>query len=155
VAQAAPEKEGNLGRGVFFSLLAALCWGVYFLPLVYLRRLEPDSPYGTLHTLSGLLFFGGLAALGTGLFIKKKPEWRSDFAKGFAASALWTLGTGCFLGGIGAMGLARTVPIVNANVLMYAFWSLFVFKELPLTQSARVLGGCAAIALGIALIAQG
>jgi hypothetical protein len=38
---------------------------------------------------------------------------------------------------------------------MYAFWSLFVFRELPLAQAPRVLGGCAAIALGIALIAHG
>jgi hypothetical protein len=38
---------------------------------------------------------------------------------------------------------------------LYAFWSRFVFKELPLAQAPRVLGGCVAIALGIALISQG
>jgi len=154
-AQAVPEKEGNLAKGVLWSLVAAVCWGVYFLPLVALRRMEPDAPFGTFHILSGIMATGGLAAVSSVFFIKRKPLWKRDLPWGFASSVLWTLGTGCFLAGINAMGLARTVPVVNANVLMYAFWSLFVFRELPLAQAPRVLGGCAAIALGIALIAHG
>jgi drug/metabolite transporter (DMT)-like permease len=154
-AQASPEKEGDLTRGVVWGLVAAVCWGVYFLPLVSMRRMDPGAPFGTLHILAGLMATGGSAALLSGFLLRSKPGWKLDLPWGFASAILWTVGTGFFLAAINRLGLAKTVPVVNCNVLMYAFWSLFVFKELPLAQAPRVLGGCVAIALGIALISQG
>jgi drug/metabolite transporter (DMT)-like permease len=154
-AQAAPHKERNLAKGVFWSFVASVCWGLYFLPLVAIRGMDPVTPFGLFHILAGLMAGGGLSALAVGLFVRSRIEWRRDLPKGLASAALWIVGTGFFLMAISTLGLAKTVPVVNANVLVYAAWSLFFFKELPLSQTPRVLGGCAAIALGIALIARG
>jgi glucose uptake protein GlcU len=154
-AQAAPQKERNLKKGILWSLAASVCWGVYFLPLVALRKQDPQAAFTTLHLLAGLMAGGGLSALAVGLFPSAKPKWNRDLIWGFLTAALWVAGTGWFLMGISILGLSKTVPVVNANVLVYAAWSLFFFKELPISQATRVLGGCLAIAVGIALIAQG
>jgi drug/metabolite transporter (DMT)-like permease len=152
-AQAVPRKERDLRKGLLLSLGAALCWGVYFLPLVALRRADPASPLTGLHTLSGLMVGGGVAALAVGFLGRWRIEWRKDAPHGFASAVLWTVGTFCFLAAIERLGLARTVPVVNTNVLMYALWSFAVFKELPWSQAPRVLGGCLLLAVGIALLA--
>ena len=154
-AQAAPKKERDFKKGFFWSLAAACCWGVYFLPILAVQKLDPEAHFTTLHTLVGLMVGGGLSALGVGFFPKVKPHWIQDFRWGVLSALLWAAGTGYFLMGISSLGLSKTVPMVNTNVLMYAIWSLFIFKELPVSQAARVLGGCCTIALGIALIAQG
>jgi drug/metabolite transporter (DMT)-like permease len=154
-AQASPHKERDLKKGILWCLVAAFFWGVYFLPLVAVQRWDPRPQLTSFHILVGLMAGGGLSALAVGLFPASKPRWRKDLPWGLASSLLWVGGTGCFLKGIETLGLAKTVPIVNANVLVYAAWSLFVFKELPLSQATRVLGGCLAIAVGLALMAQG
>jgi len=154
-AQAAPSKERDLKKGVLWSLAAAFCWGVYFLPVLMAQKSDPQSSLTPLHQLVGLMAGGGLSALCVGAFPKVRADWRHDLKWGLLCALLWASGTWFFLLAIQALGLSKAVPIVNTNVLMYAFWSLFVFKELPLSQAARVLGGCVAIALGIALIAQG
>lgn len=154
-AQAAPQKEGDFRKGLLWSLAAAFCWGVYFLPILAAQKAFPSAPFTAFHHLEGLAAGGGLSALAVGLWPGARPKRGGDFGWGFLSSVLWAAGTGFFLAAIGTLGLSKTVPIVNANVLVYAAWSLFVFKELPLSQAARVLGGCLAIALGIALTAQG
>jgi glucose uptake protein GlcU len=153
--QPSPRKERDFKKGLVWSLVAAGCWGVYLLPILMAKKLEPNDSFTHLHTLVGLMAGGGLSALLVGCFPKVKTYWREDLGWGVLSSVLWVAGTGFFLGGISTLGLAKTVPIVNANVLVYAAWSLFVFKEFPVSQAFRVLGGCLAIALGIALTAQG
>ncbi len=153
-AQASPHRERNLKKGIAWSLGAAVCWGVYFMPLVSLQRSAPDASMTPLHELTGLMLGGGLAALLVGFLGALRVEWRKDAGYGLSTAALWIFGTFCFMSSIGYLGLARTVPMVNANVLVYACWSLFVFKELPLSQLPRVLGGCLVLVAGIALIAS-
>jgi len=153
-AQASPQRERNLKKGIAWSLGAAICWGVYFMPLVAMRRADPTTTFTSLHTLSGLMLGGGMSALLVGFLGALKVEWRKDAGYGLATAALWIFGTLCFMASIERLGLARTVPMVNANVLVYAAWSLFVFKELPLSQLPRVLGGCLVLVAGIALIAS-
>ena len=63
------------------------------------------------------------------------------------------MGTVFFLLSIGELGLARAVPIINSNALVYAAWSLFVFKELPLSQGPKVIGGTLVVVLGIVFLA--
>jgi drug/metabolite transporter (DMT)-like permease len=154
-AQAVPSRERNFKKGLLWSLVAAFFWGVYFLPIMAVRKMDPQAPFTTLHVLVGLMAGGGLSALAVGLFPKAKPNWIKDFRWGALSAFLWAAGTGFFLMGISSLGLSKTVPMVNTNVLMYAIWSLFIFKELPISQAVRVLGGCLTIAVGIALIAQG
>ena len=71
---------------------------------------------------------------------------------GTATAALWMAGTACFLISIAQLGLSRAVPIVNTNSLMYAAWSFFVFKEIPLSQGPKVLGGTLLAIAGIVLL---
>jgi len=154
-AQASPHKERDLKKGIVWSLVAACCWGVYFLPILAAQKEEPRADLTSFHTLVGLMVGGGISALAVGFFPGVRPDWKRDLRWGALSSLLWIAGTGFFLKGIETLGLAKTVPIVNTNVLVYAAWSLFVFKELPVSQAARVLGGCLTIAIGIALLAQG
>src|SRR5579859_4809832 len=39
---AAPAKEGNLKRGILYSLLAGLFWGVYFFPVTAVQHWDPQ-----------------------------------------------------------------------------------------------------------------
>jgi len=92
----------------------------------------------------------------SGAMVTTVLDWAASRDLGFSRCvSLGNMADVDIIEGIETLGLAKTVPIVNANVLVYAAWSLFVFKELPLSQATRVLGGCLAIALGLALMAQG
>jgi hypothetical protein len=51
------------------------------------------------------------------------------------------------------MGLSRAVPIINSSSLVYAAWSLFVFKELRFSEWPKVLGSALLALLGGVLMA--
>ncbi len=152
-ASATPSKEGDLKKGIFYSCLASVFWGTYFTPVKALQTFRPESSMGSLDCLSGLMLGGSLAGLILGLcFSKPKFDWK-DTRLGLGTAVLWTLGTTFFLAAIGELGLARAVPIINSNALVYAAWSLFVFKELPLSQGPKVFGGTLLVVFGIVLLA--
>jgi len=71
---------------------------------------------------------------------------------GVLTAFLWACGMICFLWAIQDIGISRAVPIVNSSTLLYAFWSLFVFKELPSHQWPKVLGSTLIVVAGAVLI---
>jgi glucose uptake protein GlcU len=78
--------------------------------------------------------------VGVLFFEKPKKTPPLDWVLGFGSAFLWVTGMSGMLMAIQLLGLSRAVPMVNANTLVYTAWSLFYFKELPLTQWPKVLG---------------
>jgi drug/metabolite transporter (DMT)-like permease len=154
-AQAAPAAEGDRRRGLLLAAAAGLLWGVYFIPMQWAKRMAPAPGLGEAHLLAALLLGGSVSAVLLGVrALRRSGAGRRDLAWGAAAAVLWTAGTAFFLLAIREMGLARAVPLINSNTLMYAGWSLFVFRELPLHQSWRVLSGALLAVAGAAILAS-
>lgn len=153
-ARAEANREGNRRRGLLLAASAGFLWGVYFIPLQYAKRLSPAPELGETHLLAALVLGGGVSAILLGVASLRRIDWGfRDLAGGVLAAALWIGGTFFFLLAIREMGLARAVPLINTNTLMYAAWSLFVFRELPLSQARRVLAGALLAVAGAAILA--
>lgn len=150
---ATPSKEGNLKKGIFYGLLAGLFWGLYFAPTKAVQVWDPQSSLSSIDVLSGLALGGTLPALALFFFCEKKHWGFRNIAAGAVTTLLWGLGMTCFLLANQALGLARAVPIVNASGLVYTLWSLLVFKEFPMSQSPKVLGGTLLVVIGVILMA--
>jgi len=148
---ASPSKEGNLRKGIVLSLLAGVLWGVYFAP-VQAAQGGSAGAFTPLMALAGMILGGAVPLFLFGSWKARGRMAGKDLGLGLLTAALWMGGTLFFLKANLALGLSRAVPIVNSNVLMYAGWSL-VFKELPLAQWRRVLGGALTVAAGVALMA--
>jgi len=133
-------KEGNLKKGIFFSLLAGFFWGIYFFPITWMRHSDTQTSIGQMDVLIGLALGGAIVAIAVSFFEKTKKTSPLDWALGFGSAVLWVVGMSGMLMAIQLLGLSRAVPMVNANTLVYTAWSLFYFKELPLTQWPKVLG---------------
>jgi drug/metabolite transporter (DMT)-like permease len=152
-ASAVPSKEGDLKKGIIMSLLAGFFWGVYFTPVKALQVWAPQSNLSSVDILSGLMLGGALTGLVWGHW-RGKVSWSGrNFGLGIATAGLWLLGTTAFLHAIDTLGLSRAVPIINSNSLVYAGWSLFVFRELPLSQGPKVLTGTFIVIAGIVFLA--
>ena len=153
-AQASPSMEGDRRQGILLAGGAGLIWGLYFIPLQYVKKLDPAPGLDEMHLLAALLLGGSLAAMAIGARSLRRTTWtRRDLGWGAVSAVLWTVGTAFFLAAIREMGLARAVPLINMNTLMYAGWSLFVFKELPLSQTWRILIGTLLAILGAGVLA--
>src|SRR5665213_228067 len=144
---ASSSKEGNLKKGIFFSLTAGFFWGVYFFPITWMRHSDTQTSIGQLDVLIGLALGGAIIGMGLPFFVKTQKAPPLDWALGFGSALLWITGMSGMLMAIQLLGLSRAVPMVNANTLVYTAWSLFYFKELPLAQWPKVLGS-ALLALG-------
>ena len=150
----APSKEGNLNKGVLYGLLAGVFWGLYFMPVKAVQTWYPEAGLGSLDILSGLAFGGTFPALLLFLKVPKKEFNARNVTMGMVTALLWAGGTACFLLAIQSLGLSRAVPIVNTSGLVYSLWSLFVFKEFPMSVWPKVLGGALIVAAGAVLTAQ-
>jgi glucose uptake protein GlcU len=151
-AQAGPSREENLEKGILYSLLAGVFWGVYFIPVKVLPVWNPQIHLSSLDLLSGLALGGTFSGAVTAIFYQRSQWTLKNLGLGFATAGLWTAGTACFLLSINLLGLSRAVPIINTNSLMYAAWSFFVFKEIPFSQFPKVLGGTLLAIAGIILL---
>jgi len=149
---AAPSKERNLRKGLLLSLLAGAFWGIYFIPLKALATWDAGTPVTQLDSVSGLVLGGSILPLVLGLF-NRKIQWSfRNTGWGVLTAFLWAMGMICFLWAIQDLGLSRAVPIVNSSTLFYAFWSLFIFKELPFSKWPQVLGSTLVVVAGAVLI---
>jgi glucose uptake protein GlcU len=137
---AAPSKEGNLKKGIWLSLITGFFWGIYFLPITLVRQWDAQTQISPLDVLIVLVLGGAVTALLIPLFQKTKGVTGKNFGLGLASALLWVLGMSGMLMAIQMLGLSRAVPIVNASSLVYAAWSLFVFKELRFSEWPKVLG---------------
>ena len=146
-----PTKEKNLKKGSILSLLAGLFWGVYFFPIQAASAGSDGAGLGSA-AISGMILGGAVPVLVLGLFRGRENLTKRNMALGLLTAFLWVGGTLCFLRANQSLGLSRSVPIVNSSVLVYAGWSLF-FKELPLSQWPKVLGGALVVVLGVVLMA--
>jgi glucose uptake protein GlcU len=153
--QASPSNKENLRKGIYLSFLAAVFWGVYFAPLKAIQTWEGAGSLPVLSLFAGLALGGIFPALLSGLWIRKTSWSPRNIACGMVTTLLWAAGTCFFLLANQLLGLSRAVPIVNSNTLMYAGWSLFVFKELPFRQWPKVLAGTVLVAAGVALMTAG
>lgn len=153
-AQAAPAAEGNRKKGILLAAMAGLIWGVYFIPMQSAKTWAPAPELNEMHLLAALLLGGSLSAIAIGVRSLGRIAWGGwDLGWGILSAVLWTAGTAFFLLAIREMGLARAVPLINTNTLMYAGWSLFVFKELPMNQAGRVLLGALLAVAGAGILA--
>jgi glucose uptake protein GlcU len=150
----APSKEGNLKKGVLYGISAGIFWGLYFMPVKAVQTWYPEAGLGSLDLLSGLAFGGTFPALLLFLKVPKTEIRARNIGMGLVTAILWAGGTACFLLAIQSLGLSRAVPIVNTSGLVYSLWSLFVFKEFPMSVWPKVLGGAALVAVGAVLTAQ-
>jgi glucose uptake protein GlcU len=165
VSEADNHKEGNLKVGVLLALLAAIFWGIYFAPIKALQissqlkwpwllkweALNPTSNPSTLLVLSGLMMGAGITAFFFGIHGLLKGGYR-EVGLGAGSAILWAFGMIFSLKAIDILGLAKAIPIINSNVLLYAAWSFFVFKELPKSQIKRVVLGSILVIGGILLL---
>jgi glucose uptake protein GlcU len=87
-----------------------------------------------------LVLGGAITALLIPVFHQPKGATAKNFGLGLVSAVLWVLGMSGMLMSIQTLGLSRAVPIVNASSLVYAAWSLFVFKELRFSEWPKVLG---------------
>jgi glucose uptake protein GlcU len=136
------------------ALGAGLFWGAYFVPIKIAPLLDPASDLSSLTFLSGLALGGCFPGFVLWFFQRGKARDIKSFSAGFLSAALWVGGMAFFLLAIQWLGLSRAVPIVNANSLVYAGWSLLVFKEIPFSQTPKVLGGTLLALGGIILLAR-
>lgn len=150
---AVKSKEGNLKKGVLYGLLAGLFWGLYFVPVKAVQMWDPQPGLGPLDVLAGLAFGGTWPSLLLFFACSKKDWTGKNVAFGAVTAALWAGGTAFFLLSIDSLGLSRAVPIVNTSGLVYTVWSLFVFREFPMSVGPRVLVGAAIVAAGAILTA--
>jgi glucose uptake protein GlcU len=150
---ATPTKEGNLKKGTLLSLAAGFFWGIYFIPVKALQVWAPEPSLTFLNVLSGLLLGGAVSIVGSAMLLGTKGWNVRNLGWGLLTAVLWTVGTACFLASIQTLGLSRAVPMVNANTLVYAVWSLFVFKEFPISQGPKLLGGTLLVLGGVVLMA--
>jgi glucose uptake protein GlcU len=149
-------KEGNLKKGIFFGLLTGFFWGVYFFSITWVRQKDPQPLIGPLDVLMVLALGGVITALLTPFFVKPQKINRRDLALGFSSAFLWILGMSGMLMAIQTLGLSRAVPIINSNALVYAAWSLFIFKEISFSEWPKVLGSALlALAGGILMALSG
>jgi drug/metabolite transporter (DMT)-like permease len=156
---APPSKEGKLHKGILLSLLAGVMWGIYFAP-VQAAQLVPvnlgeggsEVVFTPLMALAGMVLGGAAPALLFGLWKSGGRMAAGDLGLGLVTAGLWMGGTLFFLKANSELGLARAVPIVNSNVLMYAGWSL-LFKELSVGQWPKLFGGALMVVLGVVLMA--
>lgn len=146
-----PRKEGDRRKGILWSLLAGFFWGVYFTPVQWAQK-GSAGLFTPEMALSGVILGGAIPVLGWWLSRGMARGTRKDLGLGFLTALFWLGGTLFFLKANQSLGLSRSVPIVNANVLIYAGWSL-LFKELPLGQWPKVLGGALVVAMGVVLMA--
>ncbi len=147
---AAPSKEGNLKKGILLSLSAGFFWGVYFFPTTWVEKMDPQPLITQLDVLTVMVLGGALPALSLRVFHRRKEVVIRNLALGSASAGLWVLGMSGMLLAIQELGLSRAVPIVNSSSLIYAAWSLFVFKELRFSEWPKVLGSALlAVAGGI------
>jgi drug/metabolite transporter (DMT)-like permease len=153
--QAAPSQKENLKKGILFSLLAAVFWGIYFLPIKAIQIWGGAGSLPALSLVAGLSLGGIVPIFFVGLRGRKTQWCLSNLGWGLATAFLWAAGMCCFLSANRILGLSRAVPIVNSNALLYAGWSLFVFKELPFRQWPKVLAGTALVVAGVSLMAAG
>ena len=150
---ASPAKEGNLKRGLLLSLAAGLFWGLYFAPMRALQVWYSRAQLTPMDALSGMILGGALAALLLA-FLPKPGRWAwRNILLGCGSAGLWVFGTAGFLLAIQSLGLSRAVPIVNSNTLVYAGWSLFVFKEFPLREWKKISAGTLIVVAGVILMA--
>ena len=150
---AAPSKEGNLEKGILFGILAGIFWGLYFTPIKAVQVWDPQTGLSALDALSGLALGGTLPPLFL-FFFCRKGDWNfRNVLMGGMTTFLWAAGTACFLLAIEGLGLSRAVPIVNSSGLVYAAWSLFVFKEFSFSAWPKVLGGTLIVVAGVILMA--
>ena len=154
IAEPASNQKENLKKGVPLALAAGLFWGAYFLPIKTAPLINPQFTLPPLVFLSGLALGGCLPGFAVLVYKKGKGLDPQSLGAGLLSAALWIGGMAFFLLAIQSMGLSRAVPIVNANSLVYAFWSLFVFKEIPFSQAPKVLGGTLIALAGILLLAR-
>ncbi len=150
---AAPSKEGNLKKGIWMGIGAGFFWGLYFTPIKAVQVWDPQSSLSALDALSGLALGGTLPALSLFFFCRKQDWNLRNAAMGGATTCLWAIGMACFLLAIDGLGLSRAVPIVNSSGLVYAAWSLFVFKEFSFSAWPKVLGGTLIVVAGVILMA--
>ena len=148
---ASPKKEGNLKKGITLSLLAGFFWAIYFVPVQWIQR-GSEGDFTPALALSGMILGGGIPSLLAAFPGGVRKGIVKDLGLGFLTALLWLGGTLFFLKANQSLGLSRAVPIVNSSVLIYAGWSLF-FKELPLAQWPKVLGGALTVAAGVLLMA--
>ena len=154
IAEPALNQKENLKKGVPLALAAGLFWGAYFLPIKAAPLMNPQFALPSLTFLSGLALGGCLPGFAILIFKKGKGLDAKSLGAGLLSAALWIGGMAFFLLAIQSMGLARAVPIVNANSLVYAAWSLLVFKEIPFSQTPKVLGGTLIALAGILHLAR-
>ncbi len=150
---AAPSKEGNLEKGILMGILAGFFWGLYFTPIKAAQVWDPQPTLSALDALSGLALGGTLPALVLFFFCRRKDWSIRNVAMGGTTTFLWAVGMACFLLAIDGLGLSRAVPIVNSSGLVYAAWSLFVFKEFSFSAWPEVLGGTLIVVAGVILMA--
>lgn len=150
---AAKAKEGNLKKGLVLSLLTGFFWGIYFTPAKLAQVWDPQSSLSSLDVLSGLALGGAVPLVFLGLFGRPKKAVVRNAGWGLITAVLWALGMVCFLLAIESLGLSRAVPIVNSSSLVYAGWSLFVFKEFPFSKWPQVLGATLIVVIGVTLMA--
>lgn len=154
IAQPAASQTENLKKGLPLALGAGFFWGIYFLPLKSAPLVNPAYALSSLTFLSGMALGGCLPGLAIALLQRGKGWGAKSFFAGILSAALWMGGMAFFLLAIQFLGLARAVPIVNGNSLVYAAWSLWVFKEIPFSQTPKVLGGSLLALAGILLLAR-
>lgn len=152
ISAASSQKE-NLKKGLLYGLLAGLFWGVYFSPTKAVQVWDPQPSLSSLDVLSGMMLGGIVPALALFVFCPKRLLTGRNLAAGAATTAFWIAGTAFFLMANQALGLSRAIPIVNASGLVYAFWSLVVFKEFPPSAWPKVLGGTLLVVGGVILMA--
>lgn len=150
---AASSQRENLKKGVLYGLLAGLFWGVYFSPTKAVQVWDPQPTLSSLDVLSGMMLGGAVPALVLFAFCPRGLFKARNIAAGMGTTLLWTLGTAFFLMANQALGISRSIPIVNSSGLVYAFWSLFVFKEFPLSAWPKVVSGTLVVVMGVILMA--
>ena len=150
---APPAKEGNLKKGIWLSLLAGFFWGIYFLPIRLVPQWDPQPLISQLDVLIVLVLGGAITAILIPVIHKTKGLTTVNLSLGLVSALLWVLGMSGMLMAIQMLGLSRAVPIVNSSSLVYAGWSLFVFKELHFNEWPKVLGSALLALLGGILMA--
>ncbi len=129
--------------GIIFTLIAAVSWGTYLVPI------KKFGITNIFHTQGAI----GIGAILLALVILPFYGSLTIDISGITAGAIWVSGSTLGIFAIKYLGLGRTAPLVGSIIIITSFlWGLIFFQEQLNSLSYAVIG-VAMLSSGMPLVA--
>lgn len=145
IGSAGDAKSKHIKRGIMFSVLAGLVFGICVTP-IKMSNLQPLAFFFPMSV--GILLFGVGFALAKRLTLKNEAVMQ-----GIAGGMLWNIGNLLSIISISILGLAKAYPIAQASLLIAVLWGVFYFKEITKRNDLiKILSGAIILLAGVIVL---